>query len=521
MDRPKGEDQSLRLSSPSPSSGKYFIQTYATIRDLYARVAEDTTEAYREGRLTPSEKDLYAVWMGRHISTEGLKTTGGVKLKIIAPGWWNPGPGPDFSRAEILLDGRRRYKGDVEIHLRSSDWQAHGHHTDKAYNRVILHVVLRHERNSRAPLRQDGEPVPELALTDYLTGPLSDIIGGKAEEPSPSGSETGRCSSILSSWSTEKAGALFDLAGDERALLKARRIGQDAALNGYPQATYRATMEALGYAPNRVPFGELAQLLTEETLYHQISNTRGCAEETLLEALYFGVGNLFPRQVPIADSDEETDSYLTELLDIWGERAEGTGVSVMESGEWSLKGLRPANHPRRRLSGMSRLMVRLREKGIFGALLEQLKEGRSEDDSPPLSDRVGRMFTVPAEGYWGGRYNFGAKRLNRPQSLIGKERVEIVLVNAAIPALLAYSRSEGLAEVEANLQRLYSALPPSPLNRRLRFMAARLFGGKTFPTQLKLNARRQQGLIQIYNDFCGQHEGGCGDCLFPELLRHL
>ena len=31
--------------------------------------------------------------------------------------------------------------GDVEIHLKSSEWYAHRHHEDEYYDAVILHVV--------------------------------------------------------------------------------------------------------------------------------------------------------------------------------------------------------------------------------------------------------------------------------------------------------------------------------------------------------------------------------------------
>ena len=295
---------------------------------------------------------------------------------------------------------------------------------------------------------------------------------------------------------------------------------QEALAFGYPRAAYGKIMEAMGYTPNRRPFLDLARLLTEESLYENVSSLPGHAGETVIEALFLGMGSLFPQQVPIPQSDKETGEYLSELLSIWKSAEKSIDAPVMDSEEWSLKGLRPANHPRRRLSGMARLMMRHREKKLFGTLLDYMKndwQGEEAEAARGLS----RMLVVPAEGYWGKRFNFGGKTLNRPSSLIGEERVEIALVNAVIPVLLVYSRREEEAELEANLHQLYGTLRPSPSNRTVRFISARLFGEESPPHPLKLTARRQQGLIQIYHDFCAVHEGGCGNCLFPQLLQHL
>jgi len=79
--------------------------------------------------------------------------------------------------------------------------------------------------------------------------------------------------------------------------------------------------------------------------------------ETVMEALFFGAANLFPRQLPLPRSDSETEAYLAELLAIWKAAGELKDLAVMERQEWNLRGLRPANNPRRRLSGMAHLAV--------------------------------------------------------------------------------------------------------------------------------------------------------------------
>lgn len=513
------------LESKTPSEG-FFKTFYSEARSHVAKIAEDTDPVYQSSQAPISEKSMYSVWAGQQIRKHGLQTTGGRDIQIVAPGWWSPGPGPDFARAEILLDSDHKRTGDVEIHLRSSDWEAHGHHTDPTYNNVILHIVLHADRHDRGPLRHDGEAIPEIALINYLTIPLSESIDEAEKESSgPRSSEPGACTGTLSAWPPGKISSLLDLAGDERALLKARLVEREARVYGYPQATFVKVMEALGYTPNRRPFRDLAQLLTEDLLHQHASSMPEHAAETVMEALFFGAANLFPQQLPLPHSDRETGAYLAELVAVWKTAGEREDLAVMERREWNLRGLRPANNPRRRLSGMAHLAVRHKEKKLFGAMLDHLTKRRADAECSGESrirpDLFRDMLTVPAEGYWSRRYDFGATPLKRPTSLIGAERVGILLVNAVIPSLLAHCRDEGHTEAEANLHHLYTTLPSSPPNRTLRFMSGRMFGADTVPRHLKLNARRQQGLIQVYHDFCSVHEGGCTDCLFPQLLNHL
>ncbi len=108
-----------------------------------------------------SEDQLGKVWQRQLLDRTKLVTEDGRLLEIVYPGRRNDDPGPDFRDAVICLDSLAC--GDIEVHVRSSDWKAHQHHRDSVYNRVILHVVARH--NTRiSTTRQDGQEVPVLTL---------------------------------------------------------------------------------------------------------------------------------------------------------------------------------------------------------------------------------------------------------------------------------------------------------------------------------------------------------------------
>ena len=88
-----------------------------------------------------SESQIIKVWQHQLLDRTGLVTEGGELIGIVYPGRINDDRGPDFRDAVIATSGGL-INGDIEVHVKSSDWQAHRHHQDPAYNRVILHVVM-------------------------------------------------------------------------------------------------------------------------------------------------------------------------------------------------------------------------------------------------------------------------------------------------------------------------------------------------------------------------------------------
>ena len=89
-----------------------------------------------------SERHVQALWYDGALRPKDLRTTDGLSVRVIDPGVWNVEAGPDFSHAVLEVGPtRRRVVGDVEIHLHPSDWHAHGHSSDPAYESVIAHVT--------------------------------------------------------------------------------------------------------------------------------------------------------------------------------------------------------------------------------------------------------------------------------------------------------------------------------------------------------------------------------------------
>ena len=110
------------------------------------------------------ENILHFIWQHQYFTPGGIKTTGGETIQVLKPGFINTNAGPDFEQAKIRI-GEVEWNGDVEIHVSGSDWLAHGHQNDQAYNKVILHVVWEHDVEV---YRKDNSEIPVLELKNFI-----------------------------------------------------------------------------------------------------------------------------------------------------------------------------------------------------------------------------------------------------------------------------------------------------------------------------------------------------------------
>ena len=108
------------------------------------------------------EDFLHYVWKYQLFSIQNLITTTHEKLTIIKPGTHNHNSGTDFLNAQLKID-HQLWVGNVEIHLKSSDWYAHHHEMDENYDAVILHVVW---EDDAAVFMKNNKPLPVLVLKD-------------------------------------------------------------------------------------------------------------------------------------------------------------------------------------------------------------------------------------------------------------------------------------------------------------------------------------------------------------------
>ncbi len=431
-------------------------------------------EAYRQlispgevceaaGRYFPyTERHLHALWFDDRLRPKGLKTSRGEPVTVESPGRWNLEAGPDFSGA-VLLVGReqRRIAGDAEIHIFSNDWKNHGHHSDPRYDGVRFHITW-------FPGKTDEVLFPpgtiHISYYDTCTTDLDsiDLTAYPYQEP--------RASSdfILADKSPDEIFQILESAGEERLRQKTLRMAWLMQRRGEAQALYEETAAALGYKYNKAPFRELAQSLPLEAL------AQYGADWKTVYAVLLGISGLLPKQ-PGSNWPDAAKKELRSLWDCWWhEQHKWEEVAPLDKTEWRLSGLRPLNHPVRRLAALSQWVA----SGTF--------QGRARSPNAPRTARrsVPTQFT---KCFWTEHVGWSGKE--QPAELVGQDRLNAIELNVFVPYRLAKGDSSVLKK-----------LPVEPMNSVIRETAYTLFGPDHSP-KLYRTALARQGLIQIFNDF--------------------
>ena len=389
------------------------------------------------------EQVLQLIWQMQAFEGAALVLVDGTPVEVIEPGRWNHADGPDFCDAVLLIGGELR-RGNVEIHVRPTDWDQHQHTNDPAYGGIILHVTW----FANPPAKTLPKRVPHLALERVLSS-YADV---QAALQRLEGQHTGRVHPCLNRFQQEPLALdrIVVAAGYHRLLAKTYRFVEQAEAANTAQVFYEGLMTTMGYRRNTEPFKRLAKEVPLKVLEPFSSKTR------------FAV---LARIAGLLKEDQR------ELWDLWWE----SGLQPsLQPYHWDFTGLRPQNHPLKRLAGCLGVLHHL------PTLLET-----------PLAD-LPKAISKAAELL---RTELGYKT-----ALIGKQRAATVTTNLFVPYRLA------LGTLPTSQ---LSVLPSEDISMPMRDTWMRLTGSED---GLPTDGLRQQGLLQIYADFCHNPNLMCETC---------
>jgi hypothetical protein len=265
---------------------------------------------------------------------------------------------PDFQGAIVARDDGLLLKGDVEIHVRASDWRRHGHGRNPAYNQAICQVVLWQDE-PRPIVRQDGTAIPTIELVTRLAAPLAELERRAAVELAAvkaAGKAARRAPAIPCVETPSDLALLLDRAGVARFLEHAASFESDLACLPPEEVLYRGALRAMGYTANTHGFEELGRALPLATLRAVTAGSPGPARLQRLQAALLGVAGLLPSQRGIAVSD----GWPGLLETAWADQADAL-PRPLPPGTWRTWRVRPENVPVRRAAGVSHLI------GVWGA----------------------------------------------------------------------------------------------------------------------------------------------------------
>ncbi|NUN16397.1 MAG: DUF2851 family protein [Myxococcales bacterium] len=320
-------------------------------------------DTVREGKQALPEQVVQCVWYDQLISTEGLTTDEGTPLRIVAPGWWNHGEGPDFKGAQIQF-GETIRTGDVEIHLDHSGWRQHGHDTDPRYDNVVLEVVLSVTPPATPPRTSAGRRIACLLLGKYVVSDLLQLTDSLPVEDYPYHTDMsrGHCTQLP----RVNVDRFILQAADWRLLQKARALRERMERAGVEQAVYEAFLSACGYSRFKHHFRLIARHLPYERavqLAHQ--------DPFLLETALLQIAGLLPVSLP-ADSLEVP--HFNRLATLRTTHLNGLKCLPIA---WPRTGVRPTNYPERRLAGAARFLARTARAGLCTTLDDIWREEMS------------------------------------------------------------------------------------------------------------------------------------------------
>ena len=437
----------------------------------------------------PDENFVQRVWF-EQLYQNPLRTTDGRKIEIVQPGFWNRGAGPDFYHACVRHEGGSEEKGAVEIHLSPLAWKQHGHDGDPHYNRVILHVFWNSGPRDFFAGTREHHLIPQVELSGQLRFPARELRRQFQSTPEEckTGARIGRCNRSLEGLSNAAVENLLKDAGLCRFEEKCRLFQMRRSILGREQALWIGLAGAMGYAGNTSIFHSLAQRLpVRELLRHK--------EDVEREARLFGLAGLLPGRTV----KRSGGTYLKDLWQVWWKERAALEDQIAPRKIWNLRGVRPLNHPERRLA----VLALLSSGKNWGQFLTVAAEGRPVE----LRDFMNTL----QHPFWSRHYTFESRIAGRPLLLIGESRLTALLFNTIWP----YAVSEG-----TDVNRYLHDLRAPQNNRSNRTGRLRLLAGRCKLAGLN-SLLVQEGLIQIHHDFCLKDTSQCRDCCFPERVEAM
>ncbi len=348
------------------------------------------------------EKLLQYIWQFQHYNLNELTTTSGDSLQIIYPGNINTNQGPDFHQAKIKINNII-LAGNIELHIKSSDWNLHAHSSDKNFDNIILHVVWENDFDIKD---NHGNQLPAMVLQPRVSKILLDkyehLMNAQAFIPCEKQIHTVN-ELTLTSWKQRLIA--------ERLEQKSKYILELLQKNNFhwEETFWWLIARNFGIKQNSEAFEKIAMsipiniLAKHKNQIHQI------------EALLFGQAGLLN-----ADFKEEYPKMLQKEFTFLKKKYQ---LNNPDATIFFLR-MRPANFPTIRLAQLAMLVHK--SSHLFSKIVEEEK-----------IKEVKYLLTLTANYYWHYHYLFDETATFKKKNL-GSQMINNILINTVVPALFTY-----------------------------------------------------------------------------------
>lgn len=417
---------------------------------------------------------LHFIWKYKKLQLTDLVTTSKKKVSIESVGTHNHFAGPDFFNAKVSIDGQL-WAGNVEIHLKSSDWYAHNHEQDANYNNVILHVVWQDDGDV---FRSDNSKIPTLELKNYISKELLAayaVLFDKKEKTFIN------CEKDIADVDGFMFNNWIERLFFERLERKSNFIFEllENSQNDWEQVLFTMLLKNFGLKINGQAFLSLANALN----FSVVRKLR--TDVSQLESVFFGMSNLL---------DEETivDEYFIDLKKEYHYQKNKFDLKEESVQKPEFFKLRPPNFPTIRLSQLANLYGN--RHNLFSLVI----------DTYELNELY-KILDSTASEYWSEHFTFG-KTSKRSAKKTTKKFIDLLLVNTILPLKFAHAKQTGKDRNE-QIMRMISQLKNEENTIISNF--------QNHGVKIK-SAGDSQGFLQLYNEYCTKNK--CLQCAVGSSL---
>jgi hypothetical protein len=423
------------------------------------------------------ENFLQLVWKYQYFDKNSLCTTDNTPLEVKKIGFHNFHEGPDFLEGHVKL-GAVNYYGDIEVHLRSSDWHLHEHSKDERYQSVILHVVFNHDTEILHP---DGTPIPTLELNGKI---FLDVL--RNYERLVSGKEHLLCAEALPDVSDILKFSMLEKALVERFIQKGELIQKLLESNNgdWEETTYQWLFHCFGFKTNSGAMLRLAQSLPYKTLKKH-ANQPG-----ILEALLLGQANLLHTN----DPDDYT-LFLRREHSFYKTKYQLS--EELFQADWKFMGVRPGNFPSVRIVQLAHILSK--SPNLFSSIINLTNTVQS----------IKNTFSQEVPVYWTHHYLPGKSTQKKLSKTISLQTIYLLAINFVVPLWFAYGQYLDDQQWQDKCFDLLQAIQSEQNFIIKRFDQVNWKPSSAFDTQ---------GMIGLHNNYCALRK--CLDCKIGQnLLR--
>ncbi|MDB4121398.1 DUF2851 family protein [bacterium] len=407
------------------------------------------------------EDFLHYIWKHKKFRFNNLETTTGESIVVTSVGQHNFNSGPDFFNSKIKV-GDQLWAGNVEIHIKSSDWFLHSHEQDQAYDNVILHVVW---EDDTEVFRKDNTPIPTLQLKDVVDVTMLNNYEKlfakqnkwiNCENDFPSTDDF-----VLSNW--------LERLYLERLERKSETINTllVASKNDWESVFFKMLTKNFGLKVNGESFFSLAQSIDFSIIRKTQSNPQ------VLEAFLFG-------QAGLLEQDIENAYYLS-LKNEYKFLKQKFGLQNNQVLPLQFFRLRPPNFPTIRLSQLANLYNK--HQNLFSKVIE-LNE---------VEDFY-ELFKVSTSEFWKTHYTF-QKASKTSIKTLSKSFVDLLLINTILPIKFCYAKQKGV-EIDSEIIKIVTAITSEKNNIISAFNNLK---------KVSKSSLDSQALIQLKTEYCDKN----------------